>query len=153
MPGAYKKRCQRHTHVLCLLWQFAKRRNDKTKNFPGLSNVLCLLSRCDMGFDSNGCWMGNWCQDKSEGGCPAPHYGEKFSKSRNARSNAKGVVQVPTYFHGGENSPYIMARCSLSCDSSMLNFKDRRWLLARMSAPMWKLGMRSYNFHKKISML
>merc|ERR1712004_949970 len=25
---------------------------------------------CDMGVDTVGCWMGNWCQDKSLGGCP-----------------------------------------------------------------------------------
>merc|ERR1711990_912120 len=29
---------------------------------------------CDMGTDSHGCWMGNWCQDKSMGGCPPPDY-------------------------------------------------------------------------------
>merc|ERR1712203_235421 len=23
-----------------------------------------------MGVDANGCWMGNWCQDMSLGGCP-----------------------------------------------------------------------------------
>merc|ERR1711934_990059 len=23
-----------------------------------------------MGFDANGCWMGNWCQDMTMGGCP-----------------------------------------------------------------------------------
>merc|ERR1712037_383412 len=23
-----------------------------------------------MGVDSNGCWMGNWCQDMTLGGCP-----------------------------------------------------------------------------------
>ena len=28
--------------------------------------------RCDMGTDSAGCWMGNWCQDKGMGGCPPP---------------------------------------------------------------------------------
>ena len=26
-----------------------------------------LTARCDMGVDSNGCWMGNWCQDIAEG--------------------------------------------------------------------------------------
>ena len=24
-----------------------------------------------MGMDSNGCWLGNYCQDFSSGGCPA----------------------------------------------------------------------------------
>ena len=24
-----------------------------------------------MGMDSNNCWLGNWCQDLSDGGCPA----------------------------------------------------------------------------------
>merc|ERR1711992_397741 len=26
---------------------------------------------CDMGMDENNCWMGNWCQEKSLGGCPS----------------------------------------------------------------------------------
>ena len=26
-----------------------------------------LTARCDMGVDSNGCWMGNWCQDVAQG--------------------------------------------------------------------------------------
>merc|ERR1712152_100341 len=25
----------------------------------------------DMGVDSNGCWLGNYCQDINAGGCPA----------------------------------------------------------------------------------
>merc|ERR1719234_2555992 len=29
--------------------------------------------------DSNGCWLGNWCQDKSEGGCSAPQYGSEMA--------------------------------------------------------------------------
>ena len=36
--------------------------------------------RCDMGTDLNGCWMGNWCQDKSMGGCPAPVGGGEILK-------------------------------------------------------------------------
>merc|ERR1711944_307511 len=31
------------------------------------------------GTDSNGCWMGNWCQDKSMGGCPAPMGGSELA--------------------------------------------------------------------------
>ena len=27
----------------------------------------CLLYRCDMGVDSNGCWLGNYCQDINAG--------------------------------------------------------------------------------------
>merc|ERR1712217_1024646 len=30
----------------------------------------CLLCRCDMGVDSNGCWLGNYCQDINAGGWP-----------------------------------------------------------------------------------
>ena len=33
-----------------------------------------------MGTDLNGCWMGNWCQDKSMGGCPAPIGGGEILK-------------------------------------------------------------------------
>ena len=33
-----------------------------------------------MGVDLNGCWMGNWCQDKSMGGCPAPVGGGEIFK-------------------------------------------------------------------------
>ena len=32
-----------------------------------------------MGTDANGCWMGNWCQDKSMGGCPPPMGGKQCS--------------------------------------------------------------------------
>merc|ERR1712223_883509 len=32
-----------------------------------------------MGTDLNGCWMGNWCQDKSMGGCPAPIGGSELN--------------------------------------------------------------------------
>merc|ERR1711910_320466 len=32
-----------------------------------------------MGTDSNGCWMGNWCQDKSMGGCPPPMGGSELA--------------------------------------------------------------------------
>ena len=49
------------------------------RDFISISLIListCPLSRCDMGTDANGCWMGNWCQDKSMGGCPAPMGGE-----------------------------------------------------------------------------
>ena len=45
------------------------------------------VSRCDEGYDPDGCWMGNWCQDKSEGGCQH---------------------NVPRH---GENAPHIMDRC------------------------------------------
>ena len=31
-----------------------------------------------MGIDSNGCWMGNWCQDKGMGGCPEPSGSGEF---------------------------------------------------------------------------
>merc|ERR1712037_694603 len=34
---------------------------------------------CDMGTDSAGCWMGNWCQDKSMGGCPPPMGGSEMA--------------------------------------------------------------------------
>merc|ERR1712184_178762 len=34
---------------------------------------------CDMGTDSAGCWMGNWCQDKSMGGCPPPMGGSEMN--------------------------------------------------------------------------
>merc|ERR1712233_269011 len=34
---------------------------------------------CDAGYDSDGCWMGNWCQDKSMGGCPAPMGGSEVA--------------------------------------------------------------------------
>ena len=27
----------------------------------------CSLYRCDMGVDSNGCWLGNYCQDINAG--------------------------------------------------------------------------------------
>ena len=33
-----------------------------------------------MGVDMNGCWIGNWCQDKSMGGCPAPIGGGEILK-------------------------------------------------------------------------
>jgi len=32
-----------------------------------------------MGTDANGCWMGNWCQDKSMGGCPPPMGGSELN--------------------------------------------------------------------------
>lgn len=31
---------------------------------------IVLHFRCDAGIDSNGCWLGSWCQDMSLGGCP-----------------------------------------------------------------------------------
>ena len=40
------------------------------RDFISISLIListCPLSRCDMGTDANGCWMGNWCQDMSLG--------------------------------------------------------------------------------------
>ena len=42
-----------------------------------------------MGTDLNGCWMGNWCQDKSMGGCPAPIGGEEILKSYLIRNFTK----------------------------------------------------------------
>ena len=35
------------------------------------------LSRCEYGYDSDGCWMGAWCQDKGMGGCPVHDMGEQ----------------------------------------------------------------------------
>merc|ERR1712061_943212 len=34
---------------------------------------------CDMGTDSAGCWMGNWCQYKGMGGCPPPMGGSEMA--------------------------------------------------------------------------
>jgi len=41
---------------------------------PGICHTPCNWDTedyCDMGMDENNCWMGNWCQDKSLGGCPS----------------------------------------------------------------------------------
>merc|ERR1719370_1404798 len=41
---------------------------------PGVGHTACNWEQedyCDMGMDSNHCWMGNWCQEKSLGGCPS----------------------------------------------------------------------------------
>merc|ERR1712107_411004 len=48
----------------------------------GVCSVNCNWETedwCDMGTDLNGCWMGNWCQDKSMGGCPAPIGGSELN--------------------------------------------------------------------------
>merc|ERR1712062_888057 len=48
----------------------------------GVCSVNCNWETeewCDMGTDANGCWMGNWCQDKSMGGCPAPIGGSELN--------------------------------------------------------------------------
>merc|ERR1712083_857456 len=42
-------------------------------NCPGVCYTMCnweTEETCDMGLDANGCWMGNWCQDMTMGGCP-----------------------------------------------------------------------------------
>merc|ERR1712012_986210 len=49
---------------------------------PGVCHMPCNWDTedwCDMGTDLNGCWMGNWCQDKSMGGCPAPVGGSELN--------------------------------------------------------------------------
>merc|ERR1712037_173539 len=41
---------------------------------PGMCHMPCNWDTeefCDMGMDSNNCWLGNYRQDKSSGGCPA----------------------------------------------------------------------------------
>merc|ERR1712193_318936 len=41
---------------------------------PGICHTPCNWDAedyCDMGMDENNCWMGNWCQDESLGGCPS----------------------------------------------------------------------------------
>merc|ERR1712020_301419 len=40
---------------------------------PGMCSQICDWDNeewCDMGVDSNGCWLGNFCQDIASGGCP-----------------------------------------------------------------------------------
>ena len=34
------------------------------------SSLIANWCRCDMGTDSNGCWMGNWCQPMEQGDFP-----------------------------------------------------------------------------------
>merc|ERR1712181_108481 len=58
----------------------------KVNEYDGCSGVcgqICNYETedwCDMGYDdSTGCWLGNWCQDKSKGGCTAPQYGSEMA--------------------------------------------------------------------------
>ena len=101
-----------------------------------------------MGFDSNGCWMGNWCQDKSEGGCPAPHYGE------NSPVHCTYYDQIVSLFHFHfqnwgrmSSSPLwweiLPAHCTMynvhpmtTVSLSLLHFRfqNRGWL---SSSPLW----------------
>ena len=83
--------------------------------------------RCDMGTDLNGCWMGNWCQDKSMGGCPAPIGGEEILKSYQEVYQAEGeqILKILSW------------KLWRSLIGQLWNMQDPSLTLVRTSAPTW----------------
>ena len=94
--------------------------NDDSNDENHDSNSICYQDYCDMGMDANNCWLGNWCQDKSMGGCPPPMGGEQLMFF--THSPWKLIAQNQNDFVRLE---FIDEK----------NAQDQRWRLVRISAP------------------
>merc|ERR1711872_1071524 len=68
---------------------------------------------CDMGTDSNGCWMGNWCQDKSMGGCPAPMGGSELASGEDICAHMTHTEECGASQISCDNCPGM---CSTNCN-------------------------------------
>merc|ERR1712181_205469 len=87
----------------CPLGNYCIQEVNEYDGCSGVCGQICNYETedlCDIGSDSTGCWMGNWCQDKSEGGCLAPQYGSE-------RASGYGLSEGATVMErAGKNSGF-----------------------------------------------
>jgi len=91
----------------CWLGNYCLQQVSDWDGCPGVCHTPCNWETedyCDMGtktFGHNECWVGNWCQDKSYGGCPSTDHGHYGSGDYGYGNYGYGEYGYGDYGYGG----------------------------------------------------
>jgi len=104
----------------------------KVNEYDGCSGVcgqVCNYETedlCDMGYDdSTGCWLGNWCQDKSLGGCSVPQYGSEMASGYGLSERAGKNSGFKFHQLGGRDAEYYSAKSFRAQLANLHNTMER----------------------------